>query len=140
MKQIKRNEKGFTLVELVVVIAILAVLAALLIPRIIGNVNDAKASQGLADARTLAGEITTHNAIAVLDGTATIPAGRDGTGSDVILTADTPDLNLDLIGREAGDLPDAKYAENGNFSAANGNFTVDADGNATVKDKTNSGG
>ena len=62
MKQIKQNEKGFTLVELVVVIAILAVLAALMVPRIIGSVEDARRSSAVGDARTIASEIATYNA------------------------------------------------------------------------------
>ena len=62
MKQIKQNEKGFTLVELVVVIAILVVLAALMVPRIIGSVEDARRSSAIGDARAIASEIATHNA------------------------------------------------------------------------------
>ena len=46
MKLIKKNnKKGFTLIELVIVIAILAILALILVPAIgkyIGNANDAK--------------------------------------------------------------------------------------------------
>ena len=64
LKKMKKNEKGFTLVELVVVIAILAVLAMLLVPRIMGNVDDANKSKEIANARTLASEITVHNATA----------------------------------------------------------------------------
>lgn len=54
MKLIKKNnKKGFTLIELVIVIAILAILALILVPAIskyIGNANDAK---NQASARTI---------------------------------------------------------------------------------------
>ncbi|MGB4984757.1 MAG: prepilin-type N-terminal cleavage/methylation domain-containing protein [Erysipelotrichaceae bacterium] len=47
----KNNSKGFTLVEIVVVLAIIAILAAILIPTMNGFVNDAKKSQHIAEAR-----------------------------------------------------------------------------------------
>lgn len=62
MKELKKNEKGFTLVELVVVIAILGVLVALIVPRIMGNVQDARRRTDQGNARTLASEITVWNA------------------------------------------------------------------------------
>ena len=61
-KKLKKNEKGFTLVELIVVIAILGVLAALIVPRIVGNVGEATLEREVANARTLASEITVYNA------------------------------------------------------------------------------
>ena len=48
--QEKRN-KGFTLVELIVVLVILAILAALLIPALLGYIDRAKTRQKLLDAR-----------------------------------------------------------------------------------------
>ncbi len=67
LKEMKNNEKGFTLVELIVVVAIMAVLGTLLIPRIIGNVSDAKKQREIATAQTIASEITVYNANAVTD-------------------------------------------------------------------------
>jgi type IV pilus assembly protein PilA len=65
LKRFKKNQKGFTLVELIVVIAILGVLAALIVPRILGNVDEATKEREIANARTIASEITIHNAKAV---------------------------------------------------------------------------
>lgn len=50
MKKFK-NEKGFTLVEIIVVLVILAILAAAAIPTMLGFVDDAKGKTEVANAR-----------------------------------------------------------------------------------------
>ena len=47
----KRNKKGFTLVEIIVVLVILAILAAIAIPTVLGYVDDAKEARELAKLR-----------------------------------------------------------------------------------------
>lgn len=49
-----KNKKGFTLIELIVVIAIVAVLAAIGIPTMLGLVDDAKVKSADADAKVFA--------------------------------------------------------------------------------------
>ena len=51
MKKVLKNKKGFTLVELLVVLAILAILIAIAVPVMAGALNDAKEKVVLADAR-----------------------------------------------------------------------------------------
>jgi type IV pilus assembly protein PilA len=51
MMRLHKNKKGFTLVEIIVVLVILAILAAAAIPTMLGFVNDAKAKANIAEAR-----------------------------------------------------------------------------------------
>lgn len=47
----KKNNKGFTIVELVIVIAVIAILAGVLIPTFAGVTNKAKDSKALQEAK-----------------------------------------------------------------------------------------
>ena len=49
----KNCNKGFTLVELIVVLVILAILAAILVPALLGYIDEAKKKQYVLDARNL---------------------------------------------------------------------------------------
>ena len=51
INKLKKNQKGFTLVELIVVLVILAILAAFTIPAMLGFVNDARGKAGISQAR-----------------------------------------------------------------------------------------
>ncbi len=53
----KSNKKGFTLVELIVVIAIMAILAAVLVPTVTSKIKDANSSAAKSDISTLANSI-----------------------------------------------------------------------------------
>ncbi|MEL7661672.1 type II secretion system protein [Acetobacterium wieringae] len=51
INRIRKKDKGFTLVEIIVVLVILAILAAFTIPTMLGFVNDAKGKALIAEAR-----------------------------------------------------------------------------------------
>jgi len=74
-----RNKKGFTLMEVIVVLIILAVLAAALIPTFLGFVNRANSSTAIAEAR-----LGMTAAQAVL--TDAVGRGLSGTQLDTVLT------------------------------------------------------
>ena len=51
-RNLKGNNKGFTLVELIVVLVILAILAAILVPALLGYIDQARNKQTLLNARS----------------------------------------------------------------------------------------
>ena len=55
-----RNKKGFTLIEMLVVIAIIAVLVTIIIPTIDNSTIKAKAATDAANLRTVLGDLNVH--------------------------------------------------------------------------------
>ncbi len=53
LESLKKDQKGFTLVELIVVLVILAILAALLVPALLGYIDRARNSKYLEEARSI---------------------------------------------------------------------------------------
>ena len=57
----KLNKKGFTIVELVIVIAVIGILAGVLIPTFVGIVDDANEKAAVADANTIYSQLLIAN-------------------------------------------------------------------------------
>ena len=85
----KQSKKGFTLVELVVVIAILGILAAIAIPAVIGIISSANESQAKSDASSVntacknmyaevvAGTVNNANPGSITTDATNLPAAND---------------------------------------------------------------
>lgn len=52
-KKAKKNNKGYTLTELIVVVAILGILAAIATPMVLGQITNAKNKTDIANAKTI---------------------------------------------------------------------------------------
>ena len=102
MKKIQKSDnKGFTLVELIVVIVILAILAAILVPALLGYIDKAKQQQSVLNAKSALtaaqAEMSTLYAKGVKAGT----VEGDSYKKDILDTADVPKCTKLVIGCNA---------------------------------------
>lgn len=146
LKKFKDNKKkGFTLVELIVVLVILAILAALLIPALTGYIDKAKRKSIVAETRqtvmaaqTLVDEayaLDTKKAITITVGAADEDASTITTG-DILKLAETQGTITTAPTVEDGKVTELAYNNGGKtctyHSVANGSYT---DGNYNVTDQ-----
>jgi len=74
----KLNKKGFTLIELIVVIAILAILVAILIPSLTNYIDAANKSKNQANCRSLYTEYALKVATTTINTVVTVPTNNTG--------------------------------------------------------------
>ena len=90
LQKLRGNSQGFTLIELMIVIAIIGILAAIAIPNFIAYRNKAFCSAAESDAKSIAGDIAdyfsipTHTAI----NTASVGYTASGTNTYTVTSAD----------------------------------------------------
>ncbi len=100
-----RNKKGFTLVEVIVVLVILAILAAILIPSMIGWIRKAEDKSAVVEARTMLLAAQTIASENYSDFSATVTAltaAQEGEAEDLAdvgatFTTGTVDVNTDAL-------------------------------------------
>ena len=137
LSKIKKNEKGFTLMEMLIVVAIIAVLVAIAIPTFTSSLNKAKVATDQANIRAGYASVMLKVLESDLDGaTAPIQANtsyilqKDGS---VKLSSDTDQNKYSTFGKAAAKIEVAGQAiATGWESGANVTYTYTADGTVTI--------
>lgn len=111
-----KDKKGFTLVELIVVLVILAILAALLIPALTGYIDKANKEKVVSETRMLVMAAQTEGSEAYNTLTATLTAsGKTPTAADIATE----------VGKNGDELL--------NLAEVSGNFDITYNDDASVK-------
>ena len=119
----RNNKKGFTIVELVIVIAVIAILAGVLIPTFSGIVSKANASKALQEAQNAYKEAY---ALAIADGKIAAADGTEGTEAQT-----AGDYTFTFTG-SIDKITACTVAETANSAAAKDKYTVTVE-NGVVK-------
>ena len=123
MKKIRSNsKKGFTLVELIVVLVILAVMAAMLIPALTGYIERARREKDYQMAATV---------LTAAQSAATYQYSIRSTSSNFTVSGGTateagsnPVTVMDLIGDASGNVSNISFTANGNGIITEGDVDI----------------
>ena len=121
MKKMKKDNKGFTLVELIVVIVILAILAAILVPALLGYIDKAKQQQIVLNAKSaltaaqaeMSSQYAKGKAPSAINKQSVLDTADVPTGCSELVIACKAAYDADNVTHDAYTINYVKYTENG---------------------------
>ena len=142
-KKLRKNEKGFTLAELLIVVAIIGVLVAISIPIFKSQLEKAREATDLANIRSAYAEcsaavLTETEASTNTDATKGVVVTVDGTSKAVTAKRDVK-LTQQVVGWTGSNGKDVAgkdiTADTAKTVGATVEVSVDSDGTVSIKDK-----
>lgn len=121
LEALKKDQKGFTLVELIVVLVILAILAALLVPALLGYIDRAKEAKYYEEARSIYTALQVINDERYAKSSAGAAVAKDGDTNALTATEKTEVANM-ISPTELTKIDDIGY-KSGNTHKT---FTIDS--------------
>ncbi len=132
----KKNNKGFSLVELIIVIAIMAILAGALAPALIKYIAKSRRSTDVSNAQTIATAVT--NALSVEAAYDACNAGDYTVAVDGTQLGTTDDFKSEVSSQLGNSKFKPKYVKNKNFvitiNADKSTFTITVDSSELYPD------
>lgn len=137
-KNLKKNNRGFTLAELLIVVAIIAVLVAIAIPVFTTQLEKSRDAVSISNVRAAYAEATT--ALLTHTTSTTYPAGNvksvtvaaDGTATVVVSGVAIKSQKVDNWSGLGAELPGTIDADPGKAGTSEVTFTYDASGKCTA--------
>ncbi len=145
----RKKDKGFTLVELIVVLVILAILAAILVPALLGYIDRAKEKQYVLNAKSALTATQAEFSSLYGEGSDIVDADKNFVRPSVVKkTADTPSGTAFYVKLQTNKVTsgspavssnhdyytvkEAIYIENGYYCYYNGSTWTTTEGTATT--------
>jgi len=119
LQKLRGNNKGFTLIELMIVIAIIGILAAIAIPNFISYRNKSYCSDAESNGNAIAGALSNYFSIASRTGLPGSAAGVDLTISNTNSIGGSPNTTITITVTDASGRCPTEYQAGSDYWSGN---------------------